>query len=150
MNFYHFRRYQKRYEETASAGFSNILYTAAPQQKDLKQTNLYLSEPDSDLDEDPPHYTSIDNICVPPSYSEVAATGSSIYADIADVAEVKKVMSGEEERENESEEGALNVELPPVPCRSGMSIAPDMQSDRRQQPADGISEAYSNNLYSVQ
>ena len=147
-NFY-FRRYKKRYEESASAGFSNVLYTAAPQQTQVKQTNLYMSEPDSDLDDEPPQYTEIDDICEPPPYTEATATGSNIYADVADIKKVKFDMSDEGVS---SEHEELMVELPPPRC--GMPVAPEVQpSVLRQGPPRqdlDVSEAFSNNLYGIE
>ena len=103
-----------------------------------------MSDQESDIDEDPPHYTSIDNICVPPPYTEAAAAGISIYDDVADLKKVKP----EEADEQAACEKDLTVDLPPTPC--GMSASPEINLALPQQPADGISEAYSNNLYGVQ
>ena len=143
----YWRRYKKRYEETASAGFSNVLYTAAPQQTHVKQTNLYMSEPDSDLDEEPPQYTEIDNICVPPPYAEATSSCSNIYADVEDI-KIKKerLEAGGKQVGSEGEE--LKVDLPPPPpC--GMSASPEIQPSVLHREQD-VSEAFSNNLYGVE
>ena len=112
----------------------------------MKQTALLMSEQESDFDEDPPHYTSIDNICIPPPYTEAAAMGTSIYDEVADV---KKVRLEDASADGQGEaDGDLMVDLPPTPC--GMSTSSEINLCLPQQPADGVSEAYSNNLYGVQ
>ena len=107
-----------------------------------------MAEQDSDYDEDPPHYTSIDNICIPPPYTEAAATGTSIYDEVVDVKKVHLENASEEAVGQVGGESDLTVDLPPTPC--GMSTTSEINLCLPQQPADGISEAYSNNLYGVQ
>ena len=118
----------------------------------MKQSGLYASDQDSDLDLDdqPPHYTSIDNIHVPPSYCEATATGSNIYADIADVTKVKPdgAVTADAEVAGIGNQEVLTVNIPPPPCR--MRDAEEGHIDNLQQTTDGVSEAYSNNLYGVQ